>query len=654
MEFRVAEETPLIERSRLLGNPSRTGAQVSPDGGWLSWLAPREGVLNIWVAPSSDPAAAKPITDERVRPIRAYFWSPDSARVLFVNDQGGDENFKLYAAPPGGGETVTLTPFDKTQTQILKVSRTRPDRILVGLNNRDPKWHDVHALDLKSGALSLVFRNEGFGGFLIDEDLGIRIAYRPRPDGGMDYHRVEAGVAAAEPFDQVSFDDSTTTYPVRYTADGRTLYWVDARGRDTAAIFAEDVATGARTLIAEDPRVDLTSAMHNPTTRVIEAYAVTYLKTEWRPLGPAVAADLAFLQTELAGEVSVTSRSDADDLWTVAVDPVTAPAAAYLYDRPRRKLTQLYVTRPELVGAPLARMHPVEIAARDGLVQVSYLTLPPGSDPDGTGRPRSPLPMVLLPHGGPWARDGYGFNPLHQFLANRGYAVLSPNFRGSTGFGKRHLALGYLEWGARMHDDLLDAVDWAVREGIAQADKVAIMGGSYGGYCVLAGLAFTPEAFACGVDIVGPANLNTLLASIPPYWEAMRVQLHKRMGDPTTAEGAALLKARSPLTRAADIRRPLLIGQGANDPRVKQAESDQIVAAMQAKGIPVTYVLFPDEGHGFARPQNNMAFLAVAEHFLAACLGGRAEAYGAVLEGSSLTAPHGAEFAPGLASALAA
>jgi dipeptidyl aminopeptidase/acylaminoacyl peptidase len=654
MESRMADETPLIERSRLFGNPSRIGAQVSPDGGWLSWLAPREGVLNIWVAPSSDPAAAKPITDERVRPIRAYFWSPDSMRVLFVNDQGGDENFKLYAAPPGGGETVTLTPFDKTQTQILKVSRTRPDQILVGLNNRDPKWHDVHALELASGALSLVFRNEGFGGFVIDDQLSIRIAMKPRSDGGMDYHRVEGGVAAAAPFDQVSFDDSSTTHPVRYTADGRTLYWVDARGRDTAAIFAEDVATGARALVAEDPRVDLTSAMYNPKTRVIEAYAVTYLKTEWRALGPAVAADLEFLQSELKGEVTVTSRSDADDLWTVAVDPVTAPAAAYLYDRPRRKLTQLYVTRPELIGAPLARLHPVEIRSRDGLVQASYLTLPPSSDPDGTGRPKAPLPMVLLPHGGPWARDAFGFNPLHQFLANRGYAVLSPNFRGSTGFGKRHLAAGYLEWGARMHDDLLDAVDWAVNEGIAQADKVGIMGGSYGGYCVLAGLAFTPETFACGVDIVGPANLNTLLASIPPYWEAMRIQLHKRMGDPTTEAGAALLKARSPLTRADDIRRPLLIGQGANDPRVKQAESDQIVSAMEARGIPVTYVLFPDEGHGFARPENNIAFMAVAEHFLAACLGGRAEAYGAVLEGSSLTAPHGAEFAPGLAAALAA
>jgi dipeptidyl aminopeptidase/acylaminoacyl peptidase len=310
------------------------------------------------------------------------------------------------------------------------------------------------------------------------------------------------------------------------------------------------------------------------------------------------------------------------------------------------------MSRPELEGAPLARMHGVEIASRDGLVQPSYLTLPPASDPEGTGRPTAPLPMVLLPHGGPWARDGYGFNPLHQFLANRGYAVLSPNFRGSTGFGKQHLAAGYLEWGGTMHEDLLDAVQWAVDEGITTADKVAILGGSYGGYCVLAGLAFTPEVFACGVDIVGPANLNTLLGTIPPYWEAMRIQLYKRMGDPTTPEGAALLKQRSPLTHADAIRRPLLIGQGANDPRVKQAESDQIVGAMQAKDIPVTYVLFPDEGHGFARPENNIAFMAVAEAFLAANLGGRAEPYGEALKPSSLTVPHGVDFAPGLAEAL--
>ncbi|HLK25642.1 MAG TPA: S9 family peptidase [Caulobacteraceae bacterium] len=648
----MADETPLIERRRLFGNPTRAGAQISPDGRWLSWHAPRDEVLNIWVAPVGDPGAAKPVTDERVRPIRAHFWAPDSGQVLFINDQGGDENFKLYGVAPTGGETRTLTPFDKTQARIESMSRLVKDRILLALNNRDPRWHDLHTLDLATGALSLVFQNEGYAEFLIDRQLVLRGVARPRADGGVDYHHVKAGAVEPEPFAHVDLDDTLATSPLRYTTDGKTLYWADGRGRDTAALFAEDVATGARTQVAEDPRVDIGGALFNPETGIAEAYPVNYLRSQWKALDARVGEDLAFLESALEGDISINSRTDADDVWVVGVDPVTSPPAAYLYDRSARRVTLLFVTRPELEGAPLAAMRPIEIKSRDGMVQPSYLTLPAASAADADGRPSRPVPMVLFPHGGPWARDVYGYNPFHQFLANRGYAVLSPNFRGSTGFGKSFLAAGNLEWGAAMHDDLLDAVDWAVREGVTTADQVAIMGGSYGGYCVLAGLAFTPETFACGVDIVGPSNLNTLLSTIPEYWEAMRVQLYKRVGDPRTVEGAELLKERSPLTCAEDIRRPLLIGQGANDPRVKQAESDQIVQAMEARQIPVTYVLFPDEGHGFARPENNIAFIAIAEHFLAARLGGRAEAYGDDLRGSSMTVPHGAGFAPGLSEAM--
>ncbi len=646
--------TALIERTRLFGNPSRANGQISPDGAWLSWLAALDGVMNIWVAPTSDPAAARAVTAESVRPIRAYFWAPDSSRLLYVNDQGGDENFKLYGVTPEGGECLALTPFDGVQTQVLKVSPQTPDRILVGLNNRDARWHDVHALDLASGKLKLVFENDGFGAFVIDQDLVVRLAVRPRADGGEDLFEIKNGVVAQAPIDQLGFEDADTTRALRYSTDGRTLYWIDARGRNTSALIAQDTATGVRTVLAEDPRVDITDALFNPETGVVEAYPVNYLKTEWVALDPAVAADLEFLGAELKGEVHIQSRTRADDRWIVAVDPVSAPPAAYLYERAERRLTKLYVTRPDLEGAPLAATRPVEITSRDGLVQVAYLTLPPDADPDGRGRPTAPGPMVLLPHGGPWARDGYGYNPLHQFLANRGYAVLSPNFRGSTGFGKAHMAAGNLEWGAKMHDDLMDAVEWAIAEGVAARDKVAIMGGSYGGYCVLAGLAFTPEVFACGVDLVGPSNLNTLLSSIPAYWEAGKIQMFMRVGDPTKPDGQALLKERSPLTCADAIVRPLLIGQGANDPRVKQAESDQIVGAMQAKGIPVTYALFPDEGHGFARPENNIAFMAVAENFLAACLGGRAEPYGDALTPSTIQVPAGAESAPGLKEALAA
>ena len=373
----------------------------------------------------------------------------------------------------------------------------------------------------------------------------------------------------------------------------------------------------------------------NPKTGRVEAYSATYLTPEWIAVDPAVADDLAFLHDQLDGTVTVTSRTDADDKWTISNDPVIGPPVAWLYDRGGRQLTRLYDTRPELAGAPLVPMHPVEITARDGLVLPSYLTLPHGTAPAGTARPDHALPMVLLVHGGPWARDNFAFNAYNQWLANRGYAVLSVNFRGSTGFGKAFISAADLQWGAAMHDDLVDAVRWAVDEGIAQPEKIAIMGGSYGGYATLVGLTFTPELFACGVDIVGPSNLETLLETIPPYWEAAREQFHQRMGDPRHAEGLQMLKDRSPLYKADRIIRPLLIGQGANDPRVNQAESDQIVGAMRAKGIPVTYVLFPDEGHGFARPENNIAFNAIAEDFLATCLGGRAEPAGDTLAASS-------------------
>lgn len=648
----AAPAAPLIERTKFFGNPSRTAGRVSPDGKWLAFIAPRDGVLNIWVAPIADPSQARPLTAEKVRPIRAYYWAPDSASILFINDKGGDENFLLYGVDVATGAQKTLTPFEKTRVQVLNVSRVVKDRILVGLNNRDPRWHDVHSLDLATGKLTLVYQNDGFGEFDIDEQLQIRSGSKPRADGGTDIYAFEGGKPSATATETIGFADSDGTGPIGFSNDGAVAYWRESRDRDTSAIVARDVKSGARTVIAQSPRADVSGLMANPATGKIDAFSVNYLKNEWTALDPAIQGDLDFLKANLKGDVAVTSRTDADDLWTVATDPVSAPSALYLYDRKARKLTKLYVTRPELEGAVLAEMHPVEIKARDGLVLPSYLTLPPGSDSNGDGKPDKPVPMVLLVHGGPWARDVYGYNGMHQWLANRGYAVLSTNFRASSGFGKKFINAGNLEWGAKMHDDLLDAVDWAVKGGVTTQDKVAIMGGSYGGYATLAGLAFTPDKFACGVDIVGPSNLNTLLASVPAYWEAGRRQMYMRMGDPGTPEGAALLKERSPLTKADQISKPLLIGQGANDPRVNQAESDQIVKALQAKNIPVTYVLFPDEGHGFARPENNIAFYAVSEHFLERCLGGRAEAFGTALDKTSMTVPSGAEFAPGLDQAL--
>lgn len=646
-------DVPLIAREKFFGNPTMAQGRLSPDGKWLAWIAPRDGVLNVYVAPASDPKAARALTNERKRPIRSYFWSPDSRQILFINDKGGDENFLLYAVGVTGGEPRALTPFEKTRVQVVNISNSVKDRILIGVNNRDPKWHDVYSVDLATGKLTPVLMNTGgYANFIADEQLNVRIAAKSRADGGTDYYRVVGGKVEAQPFEQVTLEDSQTSGPAGFTTDGKTLYWLDSRGRDTGAVIAQDFATGRKTVIGENPRADIGAAMANPKTGRIEAYGVNYLKNEWVPVGNAVKADLAFLKSKLPGQIGVTSRTEADDKWIVAHDLGDAPSTAWLYDRKAKTLTKLYETRPELAGATLAAMYPVEIRTRDGLNMVSYLTLPPGSDPDRDGRPDKPVPLVLFVHGGPWGRDSYGYNPYHQWLANRGYAVLSVNFRASTGFGKKFISAGDLQWGTKMHDDLLDAVDWAVARGVTGADKVAIMGGSYGGYATLAGLAFTPDKFACGVDIVGPSNLNTLLKTVPPYWEAIRAQFYKRMGDPTTPEGLALLHDRSPLYKADQIRRPLLIGQGANDPRVNIAESQQIVDALKAKNIPVTYVVFPDEGHGFARPQNNIAFNAVAENFLAKCLGGRAEPIGASLKASTAEVRYGAEYAPGLADAM--
>ena len=645
-------QVPLIPRTTLFGNPVMSQGKISPDGKSFAFIAPRDGVMNLWVAPIGDVTAAKPLTSEKVRPIRQYFWSPDSRQLLFINDAGGDENFLLYGVDISTAAVRSLTPFTKTRVQIVQVSPDVSDRILVGVNNRDPKWHDVYSLDLASGKLTPVLMNMGeYSGFIADQKLVIRGASKSRDDGGSDYYRVANNQVEAKPFESVGLDDSMTTAPLGYTSDGKTLYWIDSRDRETAALIAQDVATGKRTIIGSDPRADIGDAITDPRTGKVLAYGVEYLRNEWKPLDAAVGADVTFLEGKLKGDIAITSATLDNRKWTVAVDPVTAPSSVWLYDRKTKALTKLYTPRPALEGMPLAAMVPVEIKSRDGKILPSYLTLPPGTDADGDGRPNAPVPLILLVHGGPWGRDSYGYNGLHQLLANRGYAVLSPNFRASTGFGKSFVKAGDLQWGRAMHDDLIDATDWAIANGVTSADKVAIMGGSYGGYATLAGVTMTPDKFACGVDIVGPSNLETLLKTIPPYWAAIRAQFYKRMGDPTTPEGLALLKERSPLYYADKITKPLLIGQGANDPRVNVAESEQIVTAMKSRSIPVTYVVFPDEGHGFARPANNLAFYGITEQFLGKCLGGRAEALGDDVRKSTAKVEEGVGLVPGLAAA---
>jgi dipeptidyl aminopeptidase/acylaminoacyl peptidase len=522
--------------------------------------------------------------------------------------------------------------------------------MLIGLNDRDARYHDIYRLNLLTGQRQLVQPNPEFDGFITDDDFRIRFAMKTTPDGGSELLRAAEGKWIS--FMKVAPDDVMTTSPVGFDKENNRLYMKDSRGRNTAALAVLDLATGEEKIIAEDAQADISGAMVHPTEKTIQAVASTYERKKWRILDPAIEGDLQYLRTVADGDIEVVDRTLDDSQWIVVFLLDDGPARTYRYDRAAKKAQFLFVNRQSLLRTTLSKMHPVVIPARDGLPLVSYLTLPPGSDKRATGRPDSPLPMVLLVHGGPWGRSNWGFDALHQWLANRGYAVLDVNFRASTGFGKAFVNASNREWGGKMHDDLIDGVRWAIEQKVANPNKIAIAGGSYGGYATLVGLTFTPDVFACGVDIVGPSNLVTLINSVPPYWKPQLDVFYTRMGDPRTEAGEQFLLSRSPLTFADRIKRPLLIGQGANDPRVKQAESDQIVQAMKAKNIPVTYVLYPDEGHGFARPPNRLSFFAVMEQFLSRVLGGRAQPIGEDFKGSSITAPEGVEYLPGLKAAL--
>jgi dipeptidyl aminopeptidase/acylaminoacyl peptidase len=652
------EAPGLIPRDVLFGNPDKAQARLSPDGKRIAYLAPVEGVLNVFVGAPEDVQAARPVTHDAKRGIRQYFWAYTSRHILYLQDEGGNENWRIYSVDLESGKTADLTPLEGVQARVEQVSKKHPDQIVVGLNDREPhQFHDLYRVDLGSGERTLLYRNDRFVGFDLDDDFDIRVAAAFNPDGGITIFKAEGGPGAEPAFAEwmsVPQEDTLTTSILGFDDAGETLYYMDSRGRNTGALFALDWDSGKTRLLAENPRADISGTLVDPQTGKVQAASANYDRVRWTILDPAIRGDFEYLRTVAEGDFTVTSRTLDDSRWTVAYLQDNGPARTYLYERGggTRSTRFLFTNKKALEGLTLAKMHPVVIKSRDGMDLVSYLSLPPESDPDGDGRPSRPLPMVMDVHGGPWARDSWGLNPEHQWLANRGYAVLSVNYRGSTGFGKEFVNAGNLQWAAKMHDDLIDAVDWAVAQGIAQEDRVAIMGGSYGGYATLVGLTFTPEKFAAGIDIVGPSNLNTLLKSIPPYWKPIMTQFTTRVGDPSTPEGARLLEERSPLTRVHAIKRPLLIGQGANDPRVKQAEADQIVSAMQAKGIPVTYVLYPDEGHGFARPPNRMSFYAVSESFLKKHLGGRAEAIGKDFEGSTIQVKAGADQVPGLAEAL--
>ena len=638
----------LIPRKTLFGNPERTAVTLSHDGTRIAWLAPVEGVLNVWVAPLDAIEDAKPVTSDRCRGIRHYLWSYHPSYLLFGQDRDGDENWHLHAVEIESGRTRDLTPYDGVQAIPHGLSNRIPDEVLVGINRRDPQHHDLYRVNILTGESQLVVENDvGAIRLMADHDFTARIAAVVPPDGGLQILS-RSGSGEWEPFMAIGPEDDVTTGPLHFDETGRFLYLRDSRGRDTAALVALDMETGTLEELASDARADASQTIDHPAHHRPQAVAFEYERLAWTVLDQSIAADFERLGDGDRGELRPISRSLDDRIWIVAYDRADGPQAYYRYDRQSGNLMYLFSSRPDLEKTVLAPMSSAVVRSRDQLDIVTYYSLPVGSTKDGTDRPTEPLPTVFYVHGGPWSRDSWGYDPVHQLMTNRGYATISVNYRGSMGFGKAFVNAANGEWAGRMHDDLIDVVEWAVEQGIADRDRIAIMGGSYGGYATLVGLTFTPEVFACGVDLVGPSNLNTLIDSVPPYWKPMLGMLRTRVGDNSTPEGRRFLAERSPLSRVDRIVRPLLIGQGANDPRVKQAESDQIVAAMTEREIPVTYLLYPDEGHGFARPENNLSFMAVAEAFLARCLGGRHEPVGNDFEGSSIQVKAGAEEIPGV------
>ncbi len=648
---RLAAPAAALTPSRIFfEEPGYAGVRLSPRGGLLAWVAPVGSVRNLWVAPADDPGSARPVTAAE-RPVAPFFvWAWTERHIVFFEERGGDENWRASSVDVVTGAVVPLTPESGVRSFLQQRSRRFPTEMLLAHNGRDRRLFDLHRVDVVTGASTPVFDNPEFDRLYTDLAFELRLARRTRGDGAQEYvlrRAAEggAGGGAWEAFDEVALGDVATTWATGLSADRRSLFMVDSRGRDRAALFEVDLETRARRLLAEDPEADVAGAALDPgTERPVAAYAIGAARRRWHLVDPAFGSHLARLEAVAAaapgGELRVEHRSTEGGRLVAYVERDAAPGEFLLYDEAGGGVRPLFAARPGLRGVPLRPMTPATIPARDGLPLRSYLTLPADGARGG--------PMVLVVHGGPYARDAWGYSATHQWLASRGYAVLGVNYRGSTGFGKAFVNAADREWGGRMHDDLVDAVAWAVAEGHADPARVGIYGASFGGYAALTAATRTPALFACAVDVFGISNLETFMATVPPYWSPWFAVWKRRLADPATEEGRAWLRERSPLTHVDRIARPLLIAQGLNDVRVRAAESEQIVAAMRARGLPVTYVTFPDEGHGFARPENRRAFGAVAELFLAQHLGGGAEPVGDAFAGSSIRVEAGRDLVRGL------
>ncbi len=623
------QQPPVIDRELLFDNPEIAGGQLSPDGKFISFIKPYKGTLNIWVKKlNEDFVAARPITADTLRPVRTYFWSRDGKYILYIQDKGGDENFNIYAvdpqeAPQPGKDIPVnrdLTNLKGVRVYIYDVPFKDADAIYIGLNDRDKAWHDLYKMKLSTGERTLIRQNspaDRITGWVFDWDDQLRLASRSNADGSTDLLRVDAK-ELVKVYSTTVFEEAV---PFAFDKYNKWVYMSTNKGDsvDLSRLVRFDPLTLKEEIIESDPlkRVDFGNLGISEKSKEIiyTSYNDERNRVYWKD--KSFEADYNLITKELPNsDIYFYSSTTDENYWLVSASADVDPGSVYLWDRTSKKLTFQYRPRPNIPVQDLAEMKAIKYKSSDGLEIPAYLTLPKGLEPKN-------LPLVVFPHGGPWARDTWGYNSFAQFLANRGYAVLSPNFRSSTGYGKKFLNAGNNQWGEKMQDDLTWGVKYLIGEGIADPKRVGIMGGSYGGYATLAGVAFTPDVYACGVSIVGPSNLITLLNSIPPYWEAIRTTFHVRMGDPTNPEGKAQLERQSPLNSASKIKAALLVVQGANDPRVNKAESDQIVVALRDRGFPVEYIVAPDEGHGFARPVNNMSMMASAEKFLAKHLGGR-------------------------------
>ena len=608
------ELPPLIKREILFGNPEKTRPSLSPDGKYLAYIAPDENnVLQVrlrTIGKEDD----RQITADKQRGIRIFFWTYSGEELIYLQDTDGDENWHLFSVNIQSNLVRDLTPFQGVQAGLIALDRNFPNQILVGMNISDRRKHDVYRINLKNGAVELDTENPGnIIDWTADAQFQVRAATGTTPDGGSELLSRETADKSWEIVRSWGADDEGGAF--MFSENGKILYIIGNHDANAERLIAFDLATKQETEIASDPEYDVSDIFVHPTNREIQAVSFYKDKQEWQILDQSIAEDFEAIGKFRPGEFDIISRNLEDTTWLVAYMTDDGPVYYYAIDRASKTFTFLFSNQPKLEGLPLSSMEPIVYTARDGLTIHGYLTKPVGV--------ATPVPTVLLVHGGPWGRDTWGYDSESQWLSNRGYAVLQINFRGSAGYGKAFLNAGNREWAGKMHDDLLDGVNWLVETGIAQQDKIAIMGGSYGGYAALVGVTFSPDVFACAVDIVGPSSLITMMETIPPYWEALKAMESHRIGNLETEP--EFLRSRSPLFFVDRIQKPLLIGQGANDPRVKASESEQIVNAMKQAGKLVEYVVYTDEGHGFARPENRLHFYAIAEEFLAKYLGGRFE-----------------------------